>query len=373
MSFAEESIKNKSNGGRRKFTPLGVIVVIAGLLLFLYFIKSAGVAQIATGIRNLGFGFLLILAISSIRQIVRSFAWMLSVEGPHRLRFSDAFRARVMSDAIGNILPFASFIVSEPAKPALIRDRLPLMAGFSSMVVENIFYSISIVIFISCGMVAVLLNFSQAKGLRLISTITLALICAAFVVGAIFIWAEVRFVSGIFRRLSKKRLSPNWFDRARRLEDRVYGFYRRNRARFLPILLLEGSFHLAGVAEIYVTLLFISPQHPPTIFSAFILESVNRLITMVFKFVPLRLGVDEAGTGKVSELLHFTEPAGVTLAIIRKARDLCWAVLGIGFLAYRQFAQRTGAVSSPVESIHYSTERMASHGADDVEVINSSN
>ena len=372
MNFAEDVIEKKSAGRGRKFTPVGVIVVVLGLLLFLYFIKSAGVAQIAAGIRNLGFGFILILAISSVRQIVRSFAWMLSVERPHRLRFWDAFRARVMSDAIGNVLPFASFIVSEPAKPALIRDRLPLMAGFSSMVVENIFYAISVVIFISCGMVAVLLNFSQSKGLRLISMITLGVITVVVLLGAALIWSEVRVLSRGLRVLPYKRLNTTWLERAHRLEDLVYGFYRRNRARFLPILILEGMFHAAGVAEIYVTLLFISPAHPPTIFSAFILESVNRLITMAFKFVPLRLGVDEAGTGKVSQLLQLTESAGVTLAIIRKARDLCWAVVGIGLLGHRQFMLRTSAATT-VESIRYSTERVASHGTDDVEVINTSN
>src|SRR5437879_11091566 len=102
------------------------------------------------------------------------------------------------------------------------------------------------------------------------------------------------------------------------MEDRIYGFYRRNRARFIPILLLEACFHLAGVLEIYVALSFISPQQPPTFLTAFILESVNRVITMGFKFIPLRMGVDEAGTWKVSKALLFEEVAGVTLEVLRE-------------------------------------------------------
>jgi hypothetical protein len=366
MSFAE-GVKAKSERHRARLTPIGLIVLSVGALLFLYLIKSAGVGQIAAGIRDLGFGFILILAISSIRHIVRSIAWMLCVEAPNRLGFRDAFRARLMGDAIGNILPFANFIVSEPAKPALIRDRIPLMAGFSSMVVENIFYSISVVIFVSCGMAAVLLNFSQSKSLRLISLITLGVIAVVVALGVVFIWSEVRVASRILSLLPDRRVDPKWLERARAVEDIVYGFYRRHRARFLPILILEGSFHLAGVAEIYVTLLFISPGHPPTFFAAFILESVNRLITMVFKFVPLRLGVDEAGTGKVSQLLQFTEPAGVTLAIVRKARDLCWTMVGIGFLGHRQFVRRRSG-HLKAESIRYSTEGTNGYGADDVEI-----
>src|SRR5207247_183525 len=116
--------------------------------------------------------------------------------------------------------------------------------------------------------------------------------------------------------------------------------YKRNRKLFLPILLLESAFHLAGVLEIYVTLLFISPLQPPTFFTAFILESVNRVINVAFKFNPLRMGIDEAGTGKISKILQFAEATGVTLAIVRKARDVFWAAVGIILLLQRGLSLR---------------------------------
>ncbi len=125
----------RAQGSRKGLTPLGIIFAVLSFALFTYFVKRAGIGQIADGIRRLGAGFLIILAISAVRQVVRSFAWSLCVEEPYRLRFWDAFRARVMGDAIGNVLPFASFVISEPAKPALIRDRLPLMAGLSAALV----------------------------------------------------------------------------------------------------------------------------------------------------------------------------------------------------------------------------------------------
>src|SRR3977135_2812214 len=168
--------QTKSPGSRKRFTPFGIILAAAGLVLFAYFVKKAGVGQIADGIRRLGAGFLLIIAISAVRQIARSLAWSLCVEAPYRLRFWDAFRARVMGDAIGNVLPFASFVISEPAKPALIRDRLPLMAGLSSIAIENIFYSLSVAVSISTGMIALLLSFSLPQGMRLGSFIVLGVV-----------------------------------------------------------------------------------------------------------------------------------------------------------------------------------------------------
>ncbi len=335
--------QRKAQGSKKRFTPLGIVFVVLGLALFAYFVKKAGVGQIADGIRRLGAGFLLIIAISSVRQIVRSLAWSLCVEGPCRLRFWDAFRARVMGDAIGNVLPFASFVVSEPAKPALIRDRVPLMAGLSALAIENIFYGLSVAVFISSGMVALLLSFSLTKGLRLASFITVIVILIVITLGILLIRKQLRFISGAARFFHRRGLNEKLVEKGRTLEDRIYGFYQRNGARFLPILLLEVCFHLAGICEIYVTLSFISPQQPPTFLTAFILESVNRVITVAFKFIPLRMGVDEAGTGKVSKVLLFAEATGVTLAIVRKARDVFWAAVGMALLVQRGLSLRTVA------------------------------
>jgi hypothetical protein len=312
------------------------------VLLFVYFVKRAGITEIAAGIRRLGSGFLLILLISGSRHVVRSLAWMLCLEPPHRLRFRDALRARLMGDAIGNILPLGSLFVAEPAKPALIRDRVPLIEGFSSLLIENVFYSLSVVIFVSAGMLALLLSFSLTKGLRLASLMTVAIIAVVIAMGVLLVRRQVRFISGAATLLHRRGLNPKWVDKSRGVEDRVYGFYQRNGSRFVPILLLEACFHLAGVIEIYVSLYFIS-QQPPTLFTAFILESVNRVITMAFKFVPLRLGVDEAGTGKVSKVLQYSEAAGVTLAIVRKGRDLFWAAVGMLLLVHRGWSLRAAA------------------------------
>jgi hypothetical protein len=62
---------------------------------------------------------------------------------------------------------------------------------------------------------------------------------------------------------------------------------------------------------------------------AFILESVNRIINLTFKFIPLRAGVDEGGTGQVSKVLGFARGVGVTLAIVRKGRDIFWSAIGL--------------------------------------------
>ena len=43
-----------------------------------------------------------------------------------------------------------------------------------------------------------------------------------------------------------------------------------------------------------------------TVAEAFLLESAGRFVTVVFKFVPYRLGIDEAGSGAVAAVLGFS-------------------------------------------------------------------
>ncbi|MGI8838544.1 MAG: lysylphosphatidylglycerol synthase transmembrane domain-containing protein [Pyrinomonadaceae bacterium] len=329
----------------RKLAPLGILFALLGLLLFAYFVRNAGVSKILDGIKRLGAGFLLILAISAVRHVVRAFAWTKCFEEPYRLRFRDAFAARLMGDALGNIIPFVSMAVAEPSKAMFVRHRVPLIVGLSAIALENIFYSFSVVLFIFSGTMTLMLSFPLPPALRYLSIGALVITAAFVPVVYLIINKQWRFLSGALaffgaREFAKSRVEKT-LPRARILEDRVYGFYQRNRRLLIPIFGLELCFHLAGVLEIYTTLSFISDVIAPTILAAFILESVNRIINVVFKFIPFRLGVDEGGSGLVSKILGLTRPVGVTLAIVRKARDLFWTAVGVVLMIRRGLSPAT--------------------------------
>jgi len=344
--MAEKSQPNRveTRTRSRRFAPIGIIFGLLGLILFVYFVSSAGIGHILDGIQRLGAGFLLILGISSLRYVARAWAWTRCVEAPYRLPFRDAFAARIMGDALGNIIPFVSVAVSEPSKGVFVKNKVPLLVGLPALAIENIFYSLSVALFIFCGTATLLLTFTLPKGLRYAS---IAALCATLVVVPLIyllIRTQARFISGTLRFLSRRRLAPKFFTtitpRAEVLEERVYGFYGRNRQRFLSIFLLDCGFHAAGVLEVYTTLSFISPV-APTLTQAFILESVNRIITVAFKFVPLRAGVDEGGTGQVSKVLGFARGIGETLAIVRKGRDIFWSTIGLILIWKRGLSLRS--------------------------------
>ena len=102
---------------------------------------------------------------------------------------------------------------------------------------------------------------------------------------------------------------------------------------------MELSFHILGVFEgwyILSRLLTVVPNF----LTAFLLESVSRLITIVFKLVPLVVGVDEAGARFVTKTLAIGAGVGITVALIRKARILFWTAIGILLIIKRGLSIR---------------------------------
>ena len=325
-------VLTEKRSGSSRLAPLGIIFGLLGLLLFAYFVSRAGVDEILARIQRLGAGFFIILAVSSLRYVVRALAWTRCIEGPSKLPFRDAFAARIMGDALGNIIPFVSAAVSEPSKAVFVKHRVPLLAGLSGLAIENIFYALSVAIFIFTGTATLLLTFSLPKPLRYASIVALCVTLVIIPLAYLVIRQQVRFLSGavgfLERRGVARKLMSKLRPRAESLEERVYGFYATSQRSFISIFALDMCFHLAGVAEVFITLSFISPV-PPTLTQAFILESVNRIINVAFKFIPLRAGVDEGGTGQVSKVLGFARGIGETLAIVRKGRDIFWVVVGL--------------------------------------------
>jgi hypothetical protein len=328
-----------------RFASAGALAVtIAGLLLFAYTIQRAGVRETLDGVWRVGVGgFVLILALSGLRLLVRSLAWVWCVEGTPRLRLRSAFDASLIGEALGNLTPFGT-LISEPSKAVLVRSRVPIQAALSGIAVENIFYALTLNVVIALGTSAFLVYFPLDPKLRQGSFTALAGV-ALFVGMAVFVIRSgatpfSTMLTWVLRGGRHHEWERHLIERTRALETRIYGFYGRHRRKLLPLLAMEAVFHLAGIAEVYVTISLISAA-PITLLHALILESIGRIINIVFKFIPLRLGVDEAGAALVSRVLGLGSPVGVTLALVRKARILCWTGVGVVLLARRGLTIRT--------------------------------
>lgn len=328
--------------GTLRGMPLTAISAVAGVALLAYAVASAGPAEIVEGLRRLGAGFALVLALSGLRFTARTLSWMVCVEGEPRLAFGDALSAKLIGDALGNLTPMGLF-VSEPAKVLLVQRSEHAHHTLSAMLVENVVCALSAVVMIAVGACGVLLFLPGAGPVTRVSTILLAGATAVFA-GGVLLTARPGLISDALAGMRERGLVPSLLhrsvDRIRTVEELVFGFSRRHPKRLVPLLALTLAFHAVAIAEVYVTLTFLSTDVAPTWLTAFLLEAVNKIVTVAFTFVPLRLGIDETTTGFVSGALQLGTATGVTLALVRKARMLCWSTVGLALLALRSLRSR---------------------------------
>lgn len=298
----------------------------AGIVVFAAFIWRLGPAQIWQGVVNVGWMFPVVIALGGLRFFARAAAWSLCTDSPHRLPVGSAFRAVLAGDAVGNVTPLGP-IVGEPAKAAYVRGDVPLQPALTALAIENIFYSLSSAAIIVVGMIALLFAFDLPSGLREFSEIAAVGMLVLLAVCGWFLWKRPAVLSRVLaaaRPGSKLHASA---ERLQSIEDEIYTFASRRRGAVLPVILLEGAFHALGVVETHFVMWTILGDAPP-LMSSFILEAVNRLITVAFKFIPMQLGVGEVGTGATTTVLGLGANPGAVLSIVRKARMGVWALIG---------------------------------------------
>ena len=230
-----------------------------------------------------------ILAIAGARFAVRALAWMRCLEPPHRLQFTEAFAAVLCGDALGNATPLGP-LVSEPAKVAFVRHRVPMGVAFTALAIENVFYTLSVAAMIAAGITALLLRGGLERELRLAAEIGIALVLAIYV-GATWVLmrqpAVLSRVLIVVARIAPALGRPHRIDKVRRLEQEIYTFAARRRGTAGAIVAAELIFHALGVLEVYVALWLLLGE-APSIVTSFILETANRLIIVLFKFIPMQ-------------------------------------------------------------------------------------
>lgn len=328
-------------------TTAGAVTTALGVALLVWLVARIGLDPILDGARQVGWGFALVLAISAIRLIARAFAWGRCLAAPHRLALGDAFAASLCAEAVGSLTPLG-LIASEPARAAYVAmpggadarggSRVPLGAALAAVAAENFFYSLSAAVMIAVGMIALLASFSLPADLRRAGALSLAamLLLVAGMAGAL--WLAARRVP-LLASMAARLLGPARADRVRAIERRAHLALDLGRGRLAAIAAGESLFHIAGVAEVHVTLWLLLGS-PPPLLTSFVLEAVNRVINVLFRFVPLRVGVDEAGTALFTRIVGLGATAGVMLALVRKARVLVWSALGTMLLVRRGLTLR---------------------------------
>ncbi len=325
--------------GAPRSTHLSLVSFIAaliGLVLLVLTIRQVGWSAVVEGISSVGLWFAAVVALGGVRFAARARGWQACTEASTdspAFDFPHAFGAMLAADALGNLTPLG-LLASEPAKVLLVRRRLSTVAGISSVAIDNVFYTLSVLVMIVAGTLVFVRRTSVPAELTVAADVVIGLAMVAMLAG---IWiarrqpALVSWLADRVMRWTGRDREPA--DRLVEIEQRFYGVLQWPASRLLRIAGWQALFHVAAVAESLLVLRLLPGGGHATLVDAFLLETAGRFITVAFKFVPYRLGVDEAGTALAARALAFEPTVGVSLALVRRVRILVWNAVGLALLA----------------------------------------
>ena len=329
---------------RPRFSLLNILIALAGIALLVFTIRRVGWSEVVSGITSVGWWFGLVVVLGATRMGCRSRAWMVCAKSPGSgirdpaagdLTFLPAFSAILAADALGNLTPLG-LLASEPTQIMMTRSRISTVTSVASVTIENAFYTASVALVLLAG---TWVFFQRAEVPPALEQIAQVIVVAIVAAGAIGLWIArsqpavlSRFAPPI-TRLAGRAAMPA--EAIREVESRIYGVLGWPLGRVAKVAAWEAAFHVAAVAEVWLVLRLLPGAATATIGDAFLLESAGRFVTIAFKFIPYRLGIDEAGSGAVAQSIGMGPAAGVTLALVRRLRILCLNSVGLVLLARR--------------------------------------
>ena len=314
---------------RSRLTPLNIAISVIGIALLIFTVQRVGGwPAVVSGISSVGWWFILVVIIAAARMGCRAGAWIACIQGA-QLRFRDAFWAVLAGDTAGNLTPLGVF-ASEPTKILMTRAQLSTVTSIASVAIENAFYTASVLVVLLAGTWLFLQRADVPAGLEQISELIVAVIEIAAVIG---LWiartrpAVLSRLAPLVTRVAGRADAPA--DAIREVESRIYGALQWPASRIARVVAWDVVFHCLAVAEVWLVLRLLPGGDSITIVDAFLMESAGRFVTVAFKFVPYRLGIDEAGSGAVSQVLGLGPATGVTLALVRRLRIIVLNVIGL--------------------------------------------
>lgn len=314
------------------------ITFVLGLSLLFYLIYKTGFKTIGEIVSRIGWGFLVVVALNGLRHAVRAFCiyLIISKENPS-VKYINALAARLGGEAV-SVVTFTGPFLGDMTKAALLKRDATLSHSAATIIVDNIIYYASVVLMILCGVGALFYTIGGEDRVLRYTLIGIAVFALAFfVMMAVAVTKQVKPMSWVVSRLINRNWLPGFIARRKDpifdIEETVYQFYNERRAAFFALFGLIVFSHALSVVEVFYVMELLGFE--PTVLTAFIIESLNKVINSAFSFVPGTVGVYEGGNGIILKIFGYTTATGVALALVRRGAIFFWTFVGLLILLGR--------------------------------------
>ena len=311
---------------------LRLLVAAAGLALFAWFVYRAGVSEILGAFSRLGWYAPLVLLPFLVVYVFDTLGWRFAFGKHPSPSFPVLMRVRWAGEAINNVVPSA-YIGGEAVKVYLLTKRgIPAVVATSSSVTGKIIQTLGQVVFITLGGFAGLTILPSDSPARYGMFVVAAL--GSIIVFLLFRLQRRGMFAGLLALVRKFRLRFAPLERNESFlletDDRIRNFSRTDPLHFR----LSFAAYLIGwicdALEIFLVSHLIGV--PLSWTEAMAIESFTSVAKALGIFVPGALGVQESGIVLLCHIFNLPEALGIPYAVIRRGREVIYALMGGIFL-----------------------------------------
>ena len=304
-----------------------VLLWLLGLACLGVLLHQLGEPEVWRHVVMMGWGYVPIIGITLAAYVNNVCAWRGSFDdGTAKPPLKPLLWVKLVGEALGNVMP-ASQIGKEFAKVMMLRQRMGVSAGVSSLVLTKTGEMISGLIFVLVGVLAGLNRFVFPDEIRW----TLFGALAIAVVGTVLTVIRQRRnpFTGLLNLLIRLKIGflERYRDRAAEIDRNLAAFYRLNGWRLAGLLGMHLVTWCLGTLEIYLILHVLGEPLP--FVSVYLFHALMMVINVIFGFVPYGMGVFEGGHVFLFHIMGLEPGTGLAVGIIRRIRKIFWMLLGL--------------------------------------------
>ena len=314
---------------RRSVIRLGSLAL--GVALFAGALYYINVGTTFVMVRRLGMALPLVLLVSGLWHLARTWAWAACFPQPRQLGFLRLARVRLSAEAF-SYLTFG-WMAGEPLKVVLLSESLEARQAIAAVALERLAYMVVTTILVGVGSVFAMIGlpltslwfrvfFAFAIAAATVTALTIVVVLGR---GAYSQSLLQRIDRTLGTSLGESKVAVFTASLERQMLDLVRG----NPTRLLVPVGATAASYLLMVLEAWVILrASVAPSTPN---GALAVETITRVASFASAFIPANLGTLEA-SNLAAAMAVGAAGAGAALALARRLRGLFWA--GVGLAIY---------------------------------------
>lgn len=314
-------------------------LLLGGVVLLAVLVYQLDARAVAANLRLVGWGILLILAQEIIAIVANTMGWWVGFPRHQaRVTFASLLAARLAGDAVNYLTPTAT-LGGELVRTRMLRPFVDTTALVASLAVAKVSQTVAQVLFILIGLMLILDDTPLPDSVRHGIFLGFGAFCGVAV--TLVLVQRRGMFAPLFRLLQRAGMLRHRNDLLQRLQQLDDEVARMHRHDHLALLASVGCFLAgwwAGVIEIYLILSFLGL--PASVPLALAVEVLSVAIDGALFFVPMKAGTQEGGKVLIFTLLGLDPAKGLALGLLRRIRELFWAMIGLAIASRRLRSRR---------------------------------